>query len=150
MADIQLVIKISEEIYKEAISSGYSHLYDEEVATAVSEGTPLDDVIEEYVERGAITEEMIMLNKIDSIKAEIKEQKSKRALQDDDLHWYREGINDVLVIIDKHIEDMQGKSCSTCKCYTCKNNDDELSGECYECIKGIFDHYEPYESEDKK
>lgn len=29
------------------------------------------------------------------------------------------------------------------RCNTCKNNDDELSGECYECIKGIFDHYEP-------
>lgn len=35
-----------------------------------------------------------------------------------------------------------------CRCNTCRNNDDELSGECYECIKGIFDHYEPQESED--
>lgn len=46
-------------------------------------------------------------------------------------------------IIDKHLADMRGKSCNTCK-----NNDDELSGECYECIKGIFDHYEPQESEE--
>jgi len=30
----------------------------------------------------------------------------------------------------------------SCRCNTCKNNDDELSGECYECVKGIFDHYE--------
>ena len=37
----------------------------------------------------------------------------------------------------------KGKSCSTCK-----NSDDEFSGECYECIKGISDHYEPQESED--
>ena len=36
----------------------------------------------------------------------------------------------------------RGKSC---RCNTCKNNDDELSGECYECVKGIFDHYEPEE-----
>lgn len=36
---------------------------------------------------------------------------------------------------------------SKIRCNTCKNNDDELSGECYECIKGIFDHYEPQESE---
>lgn len=28
-------------------------------------------------------------------------------------------------------------------CITCKNSDDEFSGECYECVKGIFDHYEP-------
>lgn len=34
------------------------------------------------------------------------------------------------------------------RCNTCKNNDDgECSGECYECIKGIFDHYEPKRSE---
>lgn len=43
--------------------------------------------------------------------------------------------------------DMRGKNCNTCKCNTCKNNDDELSGECYECIKGIFDHYEPQETD---
>lgn len=42
MADIELVIKINEEIYKEAIKSGYlHHLYDEDVATAFIEGTPL-------------------------------------------------------------------------------------------------------------
>ena len=41
MADIELVIKIPEEIYQEAINSGYSHLYDEEVASAVADGIPL-------------------------------------------------------------------------------------------------------------
>ncbi len=35
---------------------------------------------------------------------------------------------------------------SKIRCNTCKNNDDELSGECYECVKGIFDHYEPEEN----
>ena len=45
--------------------------------------------------------------------------------------------------------DMRGKA-EKIRCNTCKNNDDELSGECYECIKGIFDHYEPQESEDKE
>ena len=42
--------------------------------------------------------------------------------------------------------DMRGKRRGK-SCNTCKNNDDEFSGECYECLKGIFDHYEP-ESED--
>ena len=28
-------------------------------------------------------------------------------------------------------------------CNTCKNNDDEFSGECYECVKNIQNHYEP-------
>lgn len=29
------------------------------------------------------------------------------------------------------------------KCNSCQNNTDELSGECYECVKGIEDWYEP-------
>ena len=41
MANIELVIKVDEKIYQEALKSGYSHLYDEEVANAVANGTPL-------------------------------------------------------------------------------------------------------------
>lgn len=41
---IKLVIEINEEIYQEAVNSGYSHLYDEEVACAVAEGTLLSDI----------------------------------------------------------------------------------------------------------
>lgn len=37
---VKIVIEISKEIYQEAIKSGYSHLYDEEVANAVANGTP--------------------------------------------------------------------------------------------------------------
>lgn len=29
------------------------------------------------------------------------------------------------------------------RCDSCQNNTDELSGECYECVKGIEDWYEP-------
>ena len=29
------------------------------------------------------------------------------------------------------------------RCNSCQNNTDELSGECYECVKGIEDWYEP-------
>ena len=38
---MQIVIDIDEKIYQEAKKSGYSHLYDEEVANAVANGTPL-------------------------------------------------------------------------------------------------------------
>lgn len=31
------------------------------------------------------------------------------------------------------------------RCDTCKWNDEELSGECYDCVKGIEDRYEPIE-----
>jgi len=42
---IKLVIEIDEEIYQEAVNSGYlHHLYDEDVATAVLEGVPLEEV----------------------------------------------------------------------------------------------------------
>ena len=44
---MKLLIEIPEEIYQEAIKSGYSHLYDEEVANAVANGKPLDDVLDE-------------------------------------------------------------------------------------------------------
>ena len=38
MAYVELVIKLPEEIYSEAIKSGYSHLYDEDVANVVGNG----------------------------------------------------------------------------------------------------------------
>lgn len=46
---MQLVIDIPEEIYEEAVKSGYSHLYDEDVANAVANGIPLSN--EEKYER---------------------------------------------------------------------------------------------------
>jgi len=50
--------------------------------------------------------------------------------------------------------DMRKPIMEKIRCNTCKNNDDELSGECYECVKNIQNHYEPEEvkeeSEDKK
>ena len=41
---MKLIIDILDEIYQEALKSGYSHLYDEEVANAVSEGIPFDNI----------------------------------------------------------------------------------------------------------
>ena len=41
---MKLIIDIPEEIYQEALESGYSYMYDEVVANAVAEGIPLDDV----------------------------------------------------------------------------------------------------------
>ena len=41
---VKLIIEVSKEIYQEAIKSGYSHLYDEEVANAVADGIPLNDL----------------------------------------------------------------------------------------------------------
>ena len=35
------------------------------------------------------------------------------------------------------------------KCDSCSNNTQELSAECYDCVKGIEDNYEPLIEEDK-
>lgn len=40
---MKLIIDIPEEIYQEAITSGYSYQYDELVANAVADGIPLDN-----------------------------------------------------------------------------------------------------------
>lgn len=131
---MRLIIDVFEEDYEGAkqrwASGGSVHKMD----YCVSKGIPFDSVIEEYVERGAITENMRMLDKIYSMRVEIEHiiPCDKEALS------VKLGV---LEIIDKHIADMSGKSCSTCK-----NSDDEFSGECYECIKGIFNHYESKES----
>ena len=40
---MKLIIDIPDEIYQEAIKSGYSYQYDELVANAVADGTPIPD-----------------------------------------------------------------------------------------------------------
>lgn len=49
---------------------------------------------------------------------------------------------EVLMILDKHISELSGDN-KQIRCNNCQNNTDELSGECYECVKGIEDWYEP-------
>ena len=47
---------------------------------------------------------------------------------------------EVLTILDKHISELSGDNKQS-RCNSCQNNTDELSGECYECVKGIKDNY---------
>ena len=49
---------------------------------------------------------------------------------------------EVLTILDKYISELSGDN-KQIRCNNCQNNTDELSGECYECVKGIEDWYEP-------
>lgn len=42
-----------------------------------------------------------------------------------------------------HIVGSKARITKPSRCDTCQNNTDELSGECYECVKGIEDWYEP-------
>lgn len=49
---------------------------------------------------------------------------------------------EVLTILNKYISELSGDN-KQIICNSCRNNTDELSGECYECVKGIEDWYEP-------
>lgn len=48
----------------------------------------------------------------------------------------------IMKILDNHIDENNQKES---RCDICKWNDEELSGECYRCVKGIEDWYEPIE-----
>lgn len=48
---IKLVIEINEDIYQDAVNGSYSHLDDEDVACAVADGVPLNDVKAEIREK---------------------------------------------------------------------------------------------------
>lgn len=84
---MKYVIDIPDNEYKQN-----RHYYD-----SVYHGTPFNDVIEEYVERGATTENMIMLKNIEDIKKEI--------IHYNDIHCNSEfiSVGTVFEIIDKHI-----------------------------------------------
>ena len=102
---MKLIIDIPEDLKKMIFDNGMfdiAHSY--RLAMCVKNGTPFDSVIEEYVERGAITENMIMLDKIDSIKAEIKAVAYDDFTATDGLTecWIC-NLDEVLEIIDKHI-----------------------------------------------
>lgn len=57
-------------------------------------------------------------------------------------------LNTFKIFILNKIEEIYKLDDNTDKdCDTCKNKDDELSGECYACLKGIRNYYEKKESE---
>lgn len=49
-----------------------------------------------------ISEQEIVKPYLDKIRAEIKEQKKERCFDDDDMFAYRTGLDDAILIIDKH------------------------------------------------
>ena len=51
-------------------------------------------------------------------------------------------IKNIRQIIDNHISEPKGENKQSI-CNNCINNIDELSGECYECVKEIENWYVP-------
>ncbi len=69
---VKLIVEIPKEDYEFTKGAKTARYFPSEYyVKLILNGIPLDSVIEEYVERGAITENMRMLYKIDLIKAEI-------------------------------------------------------------------------------
>lgn len=67
MANVELVIKIDEEIYQEAVESGYSHLYDEVVANAVADGILLPKEYGRLIDVDEVVKEICIEHKVNSI-----------------------------------------------------------------------------------
>ena len=119
---VKLIIEIPEKMYEQIKDGAGENRYKIPLwlCHSIFYGTPLDDV-----------------------KAEIKTftiaEKSK----------YDTGFNDAVLKCFNALDNIGKESEDTKKsCNTCKNSDDEFSGECYECVKNIQNHYEP-KSEDK-
>lgn len=58
---------------------------------------------------------------------------------------YRVSANDINIAmsgIRSVVSGLKGDNKQS-RCNNCQNNTDELSGECYDCVKGIEDWYEP-------
>lgn len=88
---------------------------------------PASELVHEYVIKSKIEE-------LEKIKAEVN-----------DIHnWCNPRMvkNDFIALLNRHISELKGENKQSI-CNNCINNIDELSGECYECVKGIEDWYEP-------
>ena len=155
MADIELAIKIDDGFLKHIRECVESGDIDYEPWVAIANGTPLDDVkaeianIDSYKRDGCcvLADVLRVLNNIGKVELELNLEniisESREVTQA--LNEFADNLEQ----IEKKYAEPQKSEDTKKNCNTCKNNDDEFSGECYECIKGIFDHYEPKESEDK-
>ncbi len=103
----------------------------------IKQGMSIDKITQFPALMEAICEHIANGTPLDSVKAKIEKKYREVEFMDEFSSGYNYAIGETLETLDNI-----GKSCSTCK-----NNDDELSGECYECLKGMFDHYEAEGSE---
>lgn len=80
----------------------------------------------------------LIAKKLETIKAEIR---NKRII-DSDFDFDTAGW--CISLIERTIKGLKEDN-NQSRCNNCQNNTDELSCECYECVKSIEDWYEPLE-----
>jgi hypothetical protein len=119
MADIELVIKIPEEDWK-FIKDSDGCRWSRAILEGVINGTPLPKGHGRLIDADALADGF------------------------EDNYEFCEVVNATPTVIEA---DMRKSIGEKIRCNTCVNSDDELSGECYECVKGIFDHYESREAD---
>lgn len=92
----------------------------------------------------ALVESIEALENQKSIIAELEKIKAEIELMDFDFGDYYDNTGTIIEmvskVIDKYISELKEESKQS-RCNNCLNNTDELSGECYECVKGIKDNY---------
>ena len=145
MADIELIVKMSEEQYKfikEGVSinivAAYPALMDD-ICRHIANGTPLPKHHSDLIERDELLKQPMDLanypsNYVRNAKTIIPATNNTKVLA--------VGGNG---IGKRVIEEMVKQTATKEKgCETCIHQDDDpMSGECYECVKRIMDHYEP-------
>lgn len=95
-----------------------------------------------------LTEKASAIEKLEEIKSEMDIIAELEKIKEEILNLGFTGWADkpkldreeVLMILDKHISELSGENKQS-RCNNCQNNADELSGECYECVKGIKDNH---------
>lgn len=94
------------------------------------------EILIDYYEVGLIEELEKIIAKIDF---------EEKWLLDVYAKEYRVSANDIKIAMSGIRSVVSGlkEDNKQSRCNNCQNNTDELSGECYECVKGIEDWYEP-------
>jgi hypothetical protein len=157
-----LLIEISEDLFERICqASSVPDMQGIDIVNAINaikNGTPLDTIKAEITE--AYTKTHLMFpNYADGLSHayEIFDKHLYKAdfPQAEDIEHTVENFSKVLdnklikdAIQDCEVDIRDKAEKKSCRCNTCKNNDDELSGECYECVKNIQNHYEPKENEE--
>lgn len=120
---MKLIIDIPEEDYnfvKKQVADGITN----PLKMRIANGTPLEEELEKIIAKIDFEEKWLL-----DIYAKQYRVNAK------DIEIAMSGIRSVVSKLKEENKES--------RCNNCQNNTDELSGECYECVKGIEDWYEP-------
>lgn len=160
MADIELVIEIPDIVKTHCDDGGILQTIDIiKLKNAVAHGTPLLEPHGDLKDATAIEKEMLNYHDdcaqtseytrlgFETAMGVVKDAETIIPATETPTDKYTKvpACNGYTFYVPKQVEEKEEKSCETC----IRQDDDPMSGECYECVKGIIDHYEPAMKEDE-